>query len=120
LELAMTEREIQHAIRMTIGRGLGVVLWRNNTGQIMHEGRPLKFGLCVGSSDLIGLRPLVITPEHVGKTVAQFVAIEVKAERGRPTAEQEKFIELVRTKGGAAGVARSPREALLILEEGAL
>lgn len=81
----------------------------------MPDGSTVRFGLCVGSSDLIGLQPMLVTPEHVGKTIAQFVAIECKTLRGRPTAEQLRFIELVRSKGGLAGIARSPHDAAAIL-----
>jgi hypothetical protein len=110
-----SEREIQHAIRVAAGRP-PVAIWRNNVGQArMPDGSVVKYGLCVGSSDLIGLQPMLITPEHVGNLLARFVAIEVKTRTGRPTPEQLRFIELVRSKGGLAGIARSPDDALAIL-----
>lgn len=111
----MSEREIQHAVRLAAGQPPRV-LWRNNTGQArMPDGTVVRFGLCVGSSDLIGLQPVLVTPEHVGETIAQFVAIEVKTPRGRATPEQLRFLELVRSKGGIAGIVRSPAEALALL-----
>ena len=110
-----SERDIQHAIRLTAGRAPHC-LWRNNVGQArMPDGSTVRFGLCQGSSDLIGLTPTLITPEHVGKTIARFVAIEVKTPTGRLTPEQERFLALVTAKGGLAGVARSPADALAIL-----
>jgi hypothetical protein len=81
-----------------------------------RQGRPVKFGLCKGSSDLIGLRSVKIGPEHVGQTLAVFVAVEVKAPKGRTTAEQGAFIEQVQAMGGLAGVARTVREAAAILD----
>jgi hypothetical protein len=60
-----------------------------------------------GGSDLVGWRPLVITPEMVGMTVAQFVACECKTE-GYATAskEQKNFLGQVAAFGGVAVIAR--------------
>jgi len=69
--------------------------------------RRVQYGLCRGSSDLIGWRPLVITADMVGQTVAQFVAIEAKtAQYSRTTAEQDNFLDQVSQAGGFAAVAR--------------
>ena len=68
----------------------------------------------VGTSDLIGWRSRVITPDMVGQTIAQFVAIEVK-DRGRATPEQLTWLDAVTRAGGLAGVARSPDDARTIL-----
>jgi hypothetical protein len=75
----------------------------------------VQFGLCKGSSDLIGLRTITIGPEHLGQRLAVFAAIEVKSDRGRPTPEQTAFLELVQQMGGLAGVARSVSDAAGIL-----
>jgi hypothetical protein len=62
-----SEQEIQQRIRLACGRGV-VRLWRNNTGALVdQQGRFVRFGLCKGSSDLIGLRSLEITTELVGQ-----------------------------------------------------
>ena len=74
----------------------------------------MRYGLCKGSSDLIGWRSLTITPDMVGQTVAVFAAIEVK-DRGAPTPEQLHFIAQVQAAGGLAGVARTVAEAEAIL-----
>lgn len=111
----MTEQQIQQAIRLALGRG-DIRLWRNNTGTLYdRQGRPVTFGLCKGSSDLIGLRSVTIGPEHVGRTLAVFAALEVKSATGRPTPEQVAFIDTVRELGGLAGVVRSVSEATAIL-----
>lgn len=112
----MNEQQIQQQIRIECGRG-PVRLWRNNTGRLMDRyGRPVTFGLCPGSSDLIGLRQVTIGPEHVGQTLAVFAAIEVKAPGGRASPEQLAFIAAVQGLGGMAGIARSVPEALAILD----
>ena len=132
----MTEHEIQQRILLACSKGPSR-LWRNNvalawTGQaqqirhrahvvlspgdvVIRNARPLHAGLCKGSSDLIGLRSITIGPEHVGQQLAVFVAVEVKSATGRPTAEQQAFIDTVAGMGGLAGVARSVGDAAGIL-----
>ncbi len=96
----------------------GCRLFRNNTGAIKDaEGRLVRFGLCKGSSDLIGFKPVTITPDMVGRTVAIFTAIEVKTPTGKPTPEQLHFIDRVKQLGGIAGVARSVEDALSITNQ---
>ena len=111
------EQTIQQRIRLACSRG-AVRLWRNNTGRIVgQDGRMVTFGLCPGSSDLIGYRSVTIGPEHVGQTLAVFAAVEVKAPTGRPTPEQTAFVEHVRAAGGLAGIARTIDDAVRILGE---
>lgn len=111
----MSEQRIQQEIRLALGNG-DVRLWRNNTGCLFdRQGRPVRFGLAPGSSDLIGLRRMRIGPEHVGQEVAVFAAVEVKDARGRPTQEQLQFLEIVRQMGGLGGIARSVDDAQRIL-----
>ena len=112
---SMSEHEIQQRIRLACGRG-PVRLWRNNVGALRDErGRLVTYGLCKGSSDLIGLRQVLIGPEHLGQTMAVFSAIEVKAPKGRLREEQRSFLELVERFGGYSGVATSVEEAARVL-----
>lgn len=75
-------------------------LFRNNTGILKDaRGRHVKFGLCVGSSDLIGLT-----------CDGRFLAVEVKREGKHPTKEQQRFIAMVDDMGGIAFVAHSVEE----------
>lgn len=110
------ERRIQCDIQIAASAGGGPArLWRNNTGAMRDpHGQLVRFGLCPGSSDLIGLRTITITPEMVGQRVAVFAAVEVK-DRGRATPQQTAFIDMVRAAGGLAGIARSVPDALAIL-----
>ena len=111
-----SEHEIQQRIRLACGRGR-VRLWRNNTGALVdQQGRFVRFGLCKGSSDLIGLRSLEITPELVGQRIAQFVALEIKTGSGTVSPEQRAFLQLGQQQGGLAGVCRSIAEAQAVLD----
>lgn len=90
-----------------------------NTGMIrqaINALRKVSGGLSApGSSDLIGFKVIVITPEMVGQTIAVFTAIEVKTESGRVKPDQKHFIEFVQKNGGLSGVARSAEDARKIL-----
>lgn len=98
-----SEANIQNAIMIALAES-GCLIWRNNTGILKDKtGRPIKFGLCKGSSDLIGLTPS-----------GQFLAVEVKTATGRVRPEQTAFIDAVRKNGGRAGIARSVDDALKI------
>ena len=106
-----SEPEIKQRIRLA--RGCGAVrLWRNNTGALVdQQGRYVRFGLCKGSSDLIGLRALEITPELVGQRLAQFVALEIKTAQGVLSPVQRAFLRLVQELGGLAAACRSVEAA---------
>lgn len=111
-----SEHEIQQRIRLACGRGT-VRLWRNNTGALVdQQGRFVRFGLCKGSSDLIGLRSLEVTPEMVGQRLAQFIALEVKTVNGTVSTEQRAFLQLVQQLGGLGAVCRSIEEARTVLD----
>ena len=86
---ASSEARVQSAVRLEAAR-CGVRLYRNNVGVLKDDrGVPLRFGLAndskamntvVKSSDLIGWRPVLITPDMVGEKIAKFVSVECKAE----------------------------------------
>jgi len=109
-----SEQSIQQHIRLTCSTG-ATRLFRNNTGTLRDQhGRPVSFGLCKGSADLIGWRTVTITPEMVGQQVAVFTSIEVKTPTGRVKPEQQQWMDAVQAAGGIAGVARSVEDALRI------
>ena len=76
----------------------------------------MRFGLCKGSSDLIGLRSVEITAAMVGQHIGQFIAIEVKTPQGAIRPEQRAFLRLVQQFGGVAAICRSVEDARTILE----
>lgn len=89
----------------------GYRLFRNNVGvAITPAGVPITYGLCVGSADLIGWRPVTITEAHVGSVIAQFCAVELKRPRGRVSREQCAFLDAVAAAGGVAVVARGEED----------
>lgn len=77
------------------------VAWvqRINSGAGKKKGFYVRFGF-TGCSDIIGqLRD------------GRFLAIECKTEDGKPTDEQQSFLERVNRHGGLAGVCRSITDA---------
>ena len=124
----MAESQILKSVRL-LSRGV-VRLFRNNVGSAwmgkaipqkdgsikIDNPRRVDFGLCVGSSDAIGFKTVEITPDMVGQKIAIFVAIETKTATGKPTADQQKFVDYVAKCGGLAGIARSVDDAKEILK----
>jgi len=108
------EARVQDAARLQASK-MGWRLFRNNVGSLKDErGIPVRYGLCndspamnkrVKSSDLIGLRPIIITPDMVGTTLGQFVAREIKKERWKYKGNEHeqaqlRFGEIVTSLGG--------------------
>lgn len=98
------ETNLVQAIRL--GTADIAVLFRNNTGRLQDKsGRLVQFGLCKGSSDLIGWR----------HSDAKFIGLEIKLPGKKPTPEQINFITAIRKNGGLAGVATSVDEARRVI-----
>ncbi len=111
-----TEAATQQSIRIEASRR-GLRLWRNNVGMAHTDsGAVVRFGLAndsqeinrrVKSSDLIGIKPVVVTADMAGVTIGQFVSREVKRPgwRYRGTAReraQKRWLDLVTAYGGDA------------------
>lgn len=116
-----SEGAISNRVRLEASKK-GCRLWRNNVGAMYDEtGRFIRFGLAndserlnkiVKSSDLIGLRPVTITPQMVGCVFGQFVAREVKAGDWTFTGTEREqaqlnFLNIVLSLGGDAGFTNS-------------
>ena len=116
--VANSETKLQQEIRLALGTIPSLRLFRNQVGQLPdpRTGRCVQFGLAKGSSDLIGFKTVKITPEMIGKEIAQFVSIEIKTERGKLTEVQENWLQKVKSSGGIVGVARTVKDALQILK----
>lgn len=114
----MTETRLLNEIRKVVTPS-GARLFRNQVGQYkLADGRWLRSGLFVGSSDLIGWTPVIITPEMVGQTFAVFTSIEVKKPGWKPLDSDEtwqgqrKWLRAVKDAGGIAALCMSTDEAL--------
>lgn len=110
-----SESYTQSLTRLAMAKA-GCVTFRNNVGALLdQEGRLVRYGLAnesaaqnklTKSSDLIGVRPVLITPEHVGTTLGQFVAVECKKGDWQPGEDkareqaQQNFGLLVMAHGG--------------------
>ena len=101
----MKEADLMRLIQIETSK-IGCKLFRNNVGVLQDKrtGAYIRFGLCVGSSDLIGF--------YNGR----FVAIEVKKKGGKPTQEQMDFVAAVISDGGIGGIVYSVDEALDIIK----
>jgi hypothetical protein len=108
------ETRIQNDIRLAVSSECRqVTLWRNHTGCLRDErGKWVTFGLAPGSADLVGVREVTITPDMVGQTIGQFVALEIKTPSGRTRVDQRHFLNHVRLRGGLAAVVKSVDEAI--------
>ena len=119
---ASSEAAVQNVVRLEASRK-GCRLWRNNVGagHLAESKSFIRFGLAndsetvnkvCKSADLIGIRPVLITPQHVGHTVGQFLSREVKQTGWRYTGTaretaQMRWAEIVNGLGGDARFCNS-------------
>lgn len=117
-----SETNVQSRVRLEVAR-LGGYAWRNNVGAgTLDSGVFVRFGLAnesekqnkqIKSSDLVGWDSVLITPAHVGQTIARFNAWECKHAgwtfRGteRELAQLE-WLHLVESSGGVAAFVTDP------------
>lgn len=114
-----SEAAVQTRVRLEATRK-GCRLWRNNSGAGYDEnGNFIRWGLAndsaklnakLKSPDLVGVRPVVITPAHVGQTIGQLLLREVKPAGWRFTGTdrevaQLKFLQLASALGADAAFA---------------
>ena len=114
----MSESGAQVALRLLASRS-GARLWRNNVGAgYLKDGTFCRWGLAnesrqqnlvLKSGDLIGIRPVLITPDMVGTYIGRFVSREVKHpgwhyHPNDPHEQaQQAWADLVTSLGGDAG-----------------
>jgi len=112
-EKQLMDRAILKASKMKVN------LFRNDNGRARRYDNPeqvFSYGLGKGTHDLIGWMPVEITEEMVGKTVAQFVSIEMKRGTDRLSKEQRAFLRSVNDAGGLSFVAETAEEAVAVLK----
>ena len=125
------ETNLVRKIMLELGKNPKIRIFRNNVGKcwigaskrfthsqtvnvksgdvLIQNARFFDAGLCVGSSDLIGLKAVKITPEMVGTELAVFVAIEVKLPNGKVQDNQINFLEMVKKLGGNGIICRDEK-----------
>lgn len=124
----MRESAVTSHVRLAAAQ-LNIPLWRNNCGGFYDEnGRFVRYGLGseakLASSDWIGIRPTLITPDMVGQVLGVFTAVEMKQEGWRfnkndeHLLQQKKFIDIVNQNGGMAGFAQSVDDFYRIIRYG--
>ena len=130
----MRETDLGREIQVAASK-IGCRLFRNNVGEawvglaqvvtqgkrvfleegdvvIRHKSRVV-YGLCVGSGDHIGWKPVLITPDMVGNTIAQFVSCEEKKpHKSHTSPEQLNWRDAVNASGGLAFITASVEDAL--------
>ena len=119
--MSRSESEVQQLVQIE-GPAYHCILMRNNVGALKDaNGRIVRYGLnnnsptqnaVSKSSDLIGIKTIVVTQEMVGKTVGILTAIEVKKEGWKYKATKREiaqlnFLEWVKKRGGIAGFVSS-------------
>lgn len=103
----MTEQEIQNQIILAANKR-GHRLWRANAGKVQTKDNRIIKLFPRGFSDTVGFR------KQDGKTIF----IEVKTRTGKLRPEQKKFRDFLINQPVIYGVARSPEEAINIIENG--
>lgn len=110
----MTESALTRLLLLESSK-LGVTLFRNNVGVLRDiHGTYVRYGLSVGSPDLVGWLPVTIAPEHVGRTLAVFVGVEVKQPKGQPSPAQVAFLAALQRAGAKCGIARAVEDLATI------
>lgn len=110
------EASVLQGARILASRA-GGRLWRNNVGAgVLDNGSHVRWGLAndsaainrtIKSADLIGILPVLVTPQHVGHVIGQFWSVETKAPGWRYTATEReqgqlRWATLIESQGGRA------------------
>lgn len=114
--MTKSESLVQDEVRLRAAE-MGISLWRNNVGVLKDErGRPIRYGLAneskkmnqsIKSADLIGIKPVLITPNMVGCMIGQFISLECKPGdwkyRGTDhEIAQAQWVKIINDAGGYA------------------
>lgn len=101
-------RNLLKTARAYYEKGIVKICLRRNNNIVarLADGRVIRAGLGVGTSDSIGYVSRTVTQEMVGKSVAVFTAIEAKARGKNPDNNQQAFLDQVNRDGGIGLCAR--------------
>jgi len=119
----MNEAELQAMVQIEGAKFLVNLERNNNVAFMSQDGRMIRAGLgniskkhsdTFKSSDLIGIKTMVVTPDMVGKTIGIFIAVECKdptwnvnKKLDARESAQKKYIDYVVSRGGIAGFVNS-------------
>ncbi|HOD71603.1 MAG TPA: VRR-NUC domain-containing protein [Deltaproteobacteria bacterium] len=107
--IPLREHDIQKQILEYLARRR-IFAWRQNSGAVVYEDRNrdkrfVRFASVNGISDILGILP-----------DGRLLAIEVKKKGGKPSLEQQVFMEAIQENNGIAIVAYSLDDVVQILE----
>lgn len=130
MAVKMLETPIQQRTRL-LAADFDIMLWRNNSGAAQDAtGRLVRYGLAnesaaenevYKSADLVGVTPVVITPDMVGKTIGVFTGFETKKSGWHLTPgdkraqAQANWGKLVTDRGGFFGFVNDPEQIKAII-----
>lgn len=92
----------------------GALVWRNQVGVFRAMDDPqrvVKVGV-PGMADIIGVVPVKITADMVGKTIGVAMAVEVKTATGQQRQKQKLWQLAAERRGAIYRIARSPDQAI--------
>lgn len=91
--------------------------FRNDCGMafVGPKLKRIRYGLFPGSADRVGWRPIVITSDMVGQTIAQFLSVEIKTARDRMSDEQKRWASAVVRDGGRAEIWKETPKGLEVI-----
>lgn len=102
-----TEASVLEKVTMALKTCGGVHVMRNTVGAVKKGGRYIRYGLEVGSADIVA----IVAPH------GRWLCIETKRPKGYEATEaQEKWLRTMRGYGAVVGVCRTAEEALRLVE----
>lgn len=115
----MSEKSVLNKLQL-LASSLGHRLFRNNNGMaysgeaieldngsiLIKNPYRIKYGLGVGTGDLVGGTQIKVTPEMIGKTILVFTNYEVKMVKTKVTKEQTSFHNTILQLGGISIIER--------------
>lgn len=111
----MAERDIQHAIRLALGKERDLDLERRTVGMLKDErGKPIRFGT-PGEADLQGILALPVILDGEPTVIGRFFALEIKVPGKHMRPDQRLWAERKRMRGGFVAEVHSVEEAVAAL-----
>jgi hypothetical protein len=109
--MARMMKAYTHYVRPVYDAG-STWLARNNNGVIAKRFVDyISYGLGNGTSDYIGGKSIIVTPDMVGKKLMVFMAVEGKRyKKDAPDYNQERFINAIREMGGISFLINAEEE----------